>query len=140
MTTPPLGWGDLTAERDEIEPNGTGVDSDATAGKQSEAAQEQRYALEVAGLRKVFGDKVAVDDVDLVVPAGSFFGLVGPNGAGKTTMLSMSVGLLRPDAGRVRQFGVDVWADPVRAKALLGGLPDGLAMPGRLTGREMLSL
>ncbi|WP_410641662.1 ABC transporter ATP-binding protein [Amycolatopsis sp. lyj-346] len=113
--------------------------ADANAGKKPAAAPEQQHALEVAGLRKAFGHKVAVDDVDLVVPAGSFFGLVGPNGAGKTTMLSMAVGLLRPDAGQVRQFGVDVWADPVRAKALLGVLPDGLAMPERLTGREMLT-
>jgi ABC-type branched-subunit amino acid transport system ATPase component len=52
-------------------------------------------ALEFAGLVKRFGDNVAVDHIDLVVPAGSFFGLVGPNGAGKTTSLSMAVGLLR---------------------------------------------
>jgi energy-coupling factor transporter ATP-binding protein EcfA2 len=62
-------------------------------------------------------DNVAVDHIDLAVPAGSFFGLVGPNGAGKTTSLSMAVGLLRPDGGTVRIFGRDVWADPVAAKA-----------------------
>jgi ABC-2 type transport system ATP-binding protein len=73
------------------------------------------------------------------VPGGSFFGLVGPNGAGKTTTLSMAVGLLRPDAGRSQVFGVDVWADPVAAKQLLGVLPDGLALPERLTGRELLA-
>jgi len=64
-------------------------------------------ALEFAGLVKRFGDNVAVDHVDLTVPAGSFFGLVGPNGAGKTTSLSMAVGLLRPDGGTVRIFGRD---------------------------------
>ena len=95
-------------------------------------------ALEFAGLVKRFGDNVAVDHVDLTVPAGSFFGLVGPNGAGKTTSLSMAVGLLRPDGGTVRIFGRDVWADPVAAKALIGVLPDGLALPDRLTGREIL--
>jgi ABC-2 type transport system ATP-binding protein len=87
----------------------------------------------------VFGDKRAVDHVDLEVPGGSFFGLVGPNGAGKTTSLSMAVGLLRPDAGRAEIFGVDVWADPARAKELIGVLPDGLGMPERLTGREVLT-
>src|SRR5437773_839133 len=82
-------------------------------------------ALEFAGLVKRFGDNVAVDHIDLAVPAGSFFGLVGPNGAGKTTSLSMAVGLLRPDGGTVKIFGRDVWADPVAAKALIGVLPDG---------------
>jgi ABC-2 type transport system ATP-binding protein len=95
-------------------------------------------ALELAGLVKRFGDTVAVDHIDLTVPAGSFFGLVGPNGAGKTTALSMAVGLLRPDGGTVRIFGHDVWADPVGAKALIGVLPDGMALPDRLTGREIL--
>ena len=96
-------------------------------------------ALRLIGLSKTFGDKRAVDHVDLAVPRGSFFGLVGPNGAGKTTSLSMAVGLLRPDAGRAEIFGVDVWSDPVRAKELIGVLPDGLGLPERLTGREVLS-
>ncbi|MEU8076333.1 ABC transporter ATP-binding protein [Catellatospora citrea] len=96
-------------------------------------------ALRLTALHKTFGDTVAVDHVDLAVPQGSFFGLVGPNGAGKTTALSMAVGLLRPDGGRSAVLGVDVWADPDRAKALMGVLPDGLAMPERLTGRELLT-
>jgi ABC-2 type transport system ATP-binding protein len=95
-------------------------------------------ALELDGLHKSFGPKTAVHDVTLSVPAGSFYGLVGPNGAGKTTSLSMAVGLLRPGAGHSRIFGVDVWADPVEARALVGVLPDGLALPERLTGRELL--
>jgi len=100
---------------------------------------DQPAALRLAGLVKNFGDTTAVDHVDLTVPAGSFFGLVGPNGAGKTTSLSMAVGLLRPDAGRAEIFGVDVWRDPVRAKRQVGVLPDGLAFPERLTGRELLT-
>ncbi|MDG4830890.1 ABC transporter ATP-binding protein [Solwaraspora sp. WMMD1047] len=95
-------------------------------------------ALRIDGLRKVFGETVAADAVRLVVPRGSMFGLVGPNGAGKTTTLSMAVGLLRPDAGTAEVFGVDVWAEPARAKSLLGVLPDGVLMPERLTGRELL--
>jgi ABC-2 type transport system ATP-binding protein len=90
-------------------------------------------AFQLVGLHKVFGDTVAVDHVDVTVPPGSFFGLFGPNGAGKTTLLSMAVGLLRPTSGRSQVFGVDVWAAPNRAKALMGVLPDGLAMPERLT-------
>jgi ABC-2 type transport system ATP-binding protein len=99
----------------------------------------QAPALQLTGLLKRFGETTAVDHVDLTVPGGSFFGLVGPNGAAKTTTLSMAVGLLRPDAGRAQVFGVDVWADPVAAKQLVGVLPDGLALPERLTGRELLT-
>ena len=95
-------------------------------------------ALRLAGLSKAFGGLTAVDDLHLSVPAGAFYGLLGPNGAGKTTALSMAVGLLRPDSGAAQIFGVDVWADPARAKALVGVLPDGLALPERLTGRELL--
>ncbi|MFI9162684.1 ABC transporter ATP-binding protein [Kitasatospora aureofaciens] len=92
----------------------------------------------MVGLLKRFGGHTAVDGVDLVVPSGSFYGLVGPNGAGKTTALSMAVGLLRPDAGSSAVFGVDVWSDPLRAKALVGVLPDGMMLPERLTGPELL--
>src|SRR5699024_8446569 len=59
--------------------------------------------------------------------------------AGKTTALSMAVGLLRPDEGTARLFGVDVWERPNEAKSLVGVLPDGLSVPERLTGRELLT-
>lgn len=96
-------------------------------------------ALRLTGLCKAFGDAFAVSDVNLSVPRASMYGLVGPNGAGKTTTISMAVGLLRPDGGTAEIFGVDVWQDPLRAKALVGVMPDGFAMPERLTGREMLT-
>ncbi len=96
-------------------------------------------ALQLSGLYKRFGGPWVVDGVSLSVQPGSFFGLVGPNGAGKTTTLSMAVGLLRPDAGQAEIFGADVWADPLRAKTIVGVLPDGLALPERLTGRELLT-
>jgi ABC-2 type transport system ATP-binding protein len=96
-------------------------------------------ALRLERLFKRFGQTIAVDHVDLAVPAGSFFGLVGPNGAGKTTSLSMAVGLLRPDGGIATILGADVWADPVRAKSLTGVLPDGMSLPERLTGAELLT-
>ncbi|GAA2077735.1 ABC transporter ATP-binding protein [Pseudolysinimonas kribbensis] len=101
-------------------------------------APDAPAALELHGLRKTFGDKVAVDDVDLTIPRGSFFGLVGPNGAGKTTSLSMAVGLLRPDRGTATVLGHDVWRDPVAAKTVLGVLPDAESLPQRLTGAELL--
>lgn len=96
-------------------------------------------ALAIAGLHKTFGDYVAVKHAELTVAPGSFYGLVGPNGAGKTTLLSMATGLLRPDDGRSMVFGVDLWAEPEKAKQLIGVLPDGLAMPEQLTGRELLT-
>ncbi|MFC7547065.1 ABC transporter ATP-binding protein [Plantactinospora sp. GCM10030261] len=96
-------------------------------------------ALALRGLVKRFDSKVAVAGVDLDVPAGSFYGLLGPNGAGKTTTLSMTVGLLRPDAGGAWVLGHDVWADPVRAKQVLGVMPDGVRLFDRLTGAELLA-
>ncbi|MBQ1043786.1 MULTISPECIES: ABC transporter ATP-binding protein [unclassified Micromonospora] len=100
---------------------------------------DQHPALSLRGLAKRFDTKVAVAGVDLVVPTGSFYGLLGPNGAGKTTTLSMAVGLLRPDAGEARVLGYDVWADPVRAKSLLGVMPDGVRLFDRLSGAELLA-
>ncbi|CAM5790607.1 ABC transporter ATP-binding protein [Cellulomonas persica] len=96
-------------------------------------------ALELRGLWRRFGEKVAVAGIDLVVPAGSFYGLVGPNGAGKTTTLSMATGLLTPDAGTVLVHGRDLWADPVAGKALIGILPDGVKLFDRLTGEQLIT-
>ena len=96
-------------------------------------------ALVLTELTKRFGATVAVDRLDLEVPTGSLLGLVGPNGAGKTTTLSMATGLLRPDAGRAFVLGHDVWADPPRAKAAMGVLPDGVRLFDRLTGRELIT-
>nr|WP_241965183.1 ABC transporter ATP-binding protein [Microbacterium telephonicum] len=95
-------------------------------------------AVHVRGLVKTFGDAVAVDGVDLTVPAGTFYGLVGPNGAGKTTTLSMITGLLRADAGTISVAGHDLTSDPAGAKRLMGVLPDRLRTFDRLTGRQLL--
>lgn len=103
-------------------------------------------ALSLRGLTKRYGSTLAVDALDLDVPAGSFFGLVGPNGAGKTTTLSMATGLLRPDAGTAAVLGHQLWdgaggyaeSSVVAGKALLGVLPDGLRLFDRLTGAELV--
>ncbi|PKI90589.1 ABC transporter [Actinomycetales bacterium SN12] len=97
-----------------------------------------RDAIRIRGLVKRFGDTNAVDDVDLTVPAGSFYGLVGPNGAGKTTTLSIIAGLLRPDAGTVHISGIDQREKPLEAKRVMGVLPDRLRTFDRLTGRQLL--
>jgi ABC-2 type transport system ATP-binding protein len=95
-------------------------------------------AIVVRGLHKSFGTKQAVAGIDLEIAAGSFAGLVGPNGAGKTTSLSMMTGLLRPDIGRVLINGVDVWADPPAAKAIIGVVPAEARLFERLSGEELL--
>ena len=112
---------------------------DPDAGSSPVTTRAPEVALLLRGLTKRFGDTTAVDRLDLDVPRGSFYGLVGPNGAGKTTTLSMATGLLRPDAGTAHVLGVDVWDDPVAAKAQIGILPDGLRLFDRLTGQQLVT-
>jgi len=95
-------------------------------------------AIELRGVVKRFGETLAVAGIDLVIPGGTFYGLLGPNGAGKTTTLSMATGLLRPDAGRALVHGIDVWAEPLAAKRMLGVLADGVDLFDRLTGEQLL--
>jgi ABC-2 type transport system ATP-binding protein len=95
-------------------------------------------AVEVHDLVRTFGEKRAVDGLELRVPRGTFFGLVGPNGAGKSTTLKIATGLLRPDSGTVLVDGLDVWADPRAVKHLIGVVPEDLRLFERLTGREHL--
>ena len=95
-------------------------------------------AVTTTDLTKVFGEKRAVDGVDLNIPRGSFYGIAGPNGAGKTTVIRVIIGLLQPDDGNATVDGVTVWPDPTDAKARLGFVPDNPALFDRLTGAEML--
>src|SRR5437899_10205081 len=70
--------------------------------------------------------------------AGELAGLLGPHGAGKTTTISMSSGLLRPDAGKVAVDGADFWSDPARAQKIMGVVPQDVALYEELSGRENL--
>jgi ABC-2 type transport system ATP-binding protein len=94
--------------------------------------------LKVEHLCKSYGALRAVDDVSLEVRAGEIYGLLGPNGAGKTTTISIIAGLLPADAGRVLVAGADFAADPVRAKKIMGVVPQEIALYEELTGRENL--
>jgi ABC-2 type transport system ATP-binding protein len=96
------------------------------------------YAIVARDLVRTFGQKVAVNHLNLTVRRGEFFGFLGPNGAGKSTTIKMMVGQLRPTAGNVRVAGVDVWKDPIQARAVMGVLPEYLNLYERLTGREFL--
>ncbi len=96
------------------------------------------FAVEAENLRKQFDKTLAVEDLTLQVAEGEFFGFLGPNGAGKSTTIKMLVGLLRPTAGVARIGGYDVWREPLKAKALLGVLPEGLNLYDRLNAREFI--
>lgn len=96
-------------------------------------------ALEMRGLTKVFGNTIAVGNLSLAIPSGSFYGIVGPNGAGKTTSLLMATGLLTPDKGTALVTGIDIWQNPVEAKAKLGVMPDGMRLFSRLSGPALVT-
>jgi ABC-2 type transport system ATP-binding protein len=94
--------------------------------------------IELKSLTKRYGTFTAVDALELTVPKGELFGFLGPNGAGKTTTLRMIAGILRPSSGSVRIAGIDVSADPMAAKSLLGYIPDRPYIYEKLTGSEFL--
>ena len=80
--------------------------------------------ITITSLRKEFDDLVAVQGLDLSIPAGEIYGLIGPNGAGKTTSIRMACGLLEPTHGNVTVMDVDVHHDPERAQQFIGYLSD----------------
>jgi len=92
--------------------------------------------IETRGLRKQFGEKVAVAELSLAVRPGEVFGFLGPNGAGKTTSLKMLLGLVRPTAGDARVL--DAPLGDRRARARIGFLPEHFRFQDWLTGRELL--
>jgi ABC-2 type transport system ATP-binding protein len=94
-------------------------------------------ALTVRGLGKSFGRPV-IGGLDLTIMPGEFYALLGPNGAGKTTTLRMVAGLLRPDVGSIDLFGIDVLADPLKAKSITAWLPDEPLLYDRLSPMEYL--
>ena len=94
--------------------------------------------VETFGLTKRFGERTAVDDVDLHIPRGIAFGYLGPNGAGKTTLIRMLLGLTPASAGSMRILGRPVPADRARALARVGAIVEEPHFHGYLTGRENL--
>lgn len=96
-------------------------------------------AISTESLTRRFGDLLAVQDVNLTVAPGQFFGFLGPNGAGKSTTIKMLTGLLAPTSGSIRILGVDLISHPVDVKRQIGVVPEGMALFGRLTGAEYLN-
>jgi ABC-2 type transport system ATP-binding protein len=97
-------------------------------------------AIDALGLVKRYGDKVALDGLDLVVPRGVVYGLLGPNGAGKTTAVRILTTLLRMDAGEARVGGVDVTREPRQVRRRIGLTGQTAALDEILTGRQNLRM
>lgn len=94
--------------------------------------------IRLEDLTKRYGKFTALEGLNLEVFAGETLALLGPNGAGKSTSIKSLVGLLRPTRGRALVNGVDVWKEPVKAKAQFGYVPDRPYLYGKLTGLELL--
>lgn len=94
--------------------------------------------IDITGVTKRYGTKLAVQDLTLHVPAGELFAFLGPNGAGKTTTIKMLCGLLFPSAGVVRVGGFDLVSHGDEARALISYVPDQPFLYEKLTGREFL--
>jgi daunorubicin resistance ABC transporter ATP-binding subunit len=93
-------------------------------------------AIEVHGVGKRFGEVVALDGLNLTVPAGTVFGLLGPNGAGKTTLVRILATLLAPSSGRAAVLGYDVAREPLAVRRRIGLAGQFAAVDEELTGRE----
>jgi ABC-2 type transport system ATP-binding protein len=110
---------------------------DATKGGQM---NPQAYVVQTAGLTKRFGERVAVNSVDLHIPRGSAFGYLGPNGAGKTTLIRMLLGLTGATSGTMRLLGRPVPAERKEALARVGAIVEEPRFHAHLTGRENLEV
>ncbi len=95
-------------------------------------------ALELKGVTKRFGDKVAVDNLSISIEPGSFLGLVGRNGAGKSTTLKMVTSLVEPTSGSIHVLGLDLRTDSLAARRQMGVMPEDMALLELLTGAQYL--
>jgi ABC-2 type transport system ATP-binding protein len=95
-------------------------------------------AISVRDLRKIYGNKAAVDGLNLEVPRGSFFGFLGPNGAGKSTTIRMLTGLVPPNSGEIELLGLRMPEHEIEVKKRIGLVPDESLLFDRLTGTEFL--
>ncbi len=113
--------------------------NDYCAYAKFESFMASAFTISTQALTRRFGELVAVDDVNLQVAPGQFFGFLGPNGAGKSTTIKMLTGLLAPSSGRIEILGLDLATHSVEVKRQIGVVPEGMALFGRLTGWEFLN-
>ena len=114
----------------------TALRSDTATGRQPDS----EWAVETHGLTKRFGDNVAVNGVELLVPRGCAFGYLGPNGAGKTTLIRVLLGLTHADGGTMSLLGYPVPNQRAAALARVGAIVDEPRFHGHLTGRQNLQI
>lgn len=107
----------------------------------NEQAAPPELAISTAGLTRYFGQQCAVDQVDLKVEVGTFYGFLGPNGAGKSTTIKMLTGLLQPSAGSIRILGLNpgISNEAIEVKSRIGVVPENLALYENLTAVEYLT-
>ena len=96
--------------------------------------------IQVNGLTKYYGSRPAAKDITFEVGKGDVFGLLGTNGAGKSTTIKMLCGLLKPTRGSIKIGGIDIQKMPLKAKSMMGYLPENPLIYDRLTGAETLEL
>src|SRR5918999_1301172 len=119
-------------------PDGPSVETDR--GQRTERGEEVTEMIRVEGLVKRYGDVVALDGLDLMVPRGTVLGLLGPNGAGKTTAIRILTTLLDADEGSVEVAGLDVRAEPDKVRERIGLSGQNAAVDEHLTGYENLDM
>lgn len=100
----------------------------------------ETYLIETRGLTRRFATQLAVNNLNLSVPAGGVYGFLGPNGAGKTTAIRMLLGLIRPTAGEVHLFGRPLTANHQALMQRVGALVESPSLYPHLTGRENLEV
>jgi ABC-type multidrug transport system ATPase subunit len=104
----------------------------------SDPAAQPPIAVRTSGLTRRFGDQIAVDALDLVVPRGAIYGFLGPNGSGKTTTIRMLLGLISADAGDIEVLGEPMPRASARVLPLVGALIEGPAFHPYITGVQNL--
>src|SRR5271155_3199461 len=111
-----------------------------STGTEDRSDPEGQWAVETHGLTKRFGENIAVNGVELLVPRGCAFGYLGPNGAGKTTLIRVLLGLTRADSGTMSLLGYPVPHQRSQALARVGAIVDEPRFHSHLTGRQNLRI
>ena len=94
--------------------------------------------IKIEGLKVSYGEYLAVDNLNLNIQKGELFAFLGPNGAGKTTTIKALTGLLNPDSGTIEICGHDMEESPLKAKSLMGYVPDVAVFYEKLTSIEFM--